>query len=248
MKQTIEAYHGDFLVETVTDPVQANQAVLSAEYALIICECSFIKPGMKLVSSMMQSAPAVPVIISGRDDAMNMEGSPISNRIHGFLTQPVRAADLAANVISALEEHFYQGIVKGIRVAPFLQIVEHENTSCLLKIINHEEVLEGLIFYREGAIINAVLGTLLPLDAIKEMLFWQKADIFIYSICPLKKDRIGISTASLILNKIGTPKEIHSFPDKESVAAFANDIKKPVGGLAGLYLSLNKKKPENLSS
>jgi DNA-binding NarL/FixJ family response regulator len=242
IKKTIEAYNDDFLVETVTEPDRANRAVLSTEYALIICDFSFINSGAKLVSSIMQSAPDVPIIISGCDETVDVERSPIFERIRGFIDKPVRASDLAAKVIFALGDRFYQGVVKGIRVAPFLQIAEQENTSCLLKIVNHEKALEGLVFYKDGAIINAVLGTVLPLDAVKEILFWRNADIFIYNICTLKKDKIGIPITTLILKNMEIPGEDSSSPDKKSVTAFTKAINKPVGGLAGLYLNLNKRK------
>jgi hypothetical protein len=159
----------------------------------------------------------------------------------------VRTADLAGKVVIALGSLFYKGNVRGVNSLTLFQILEQEYGECTLRIHNKREKEEGLLFLKQGGLLDAVYGTMAAEEAVKRIFSWERVDIELYNFCPLKESKINVDMTSLILqcaDKQSTDKQQAGEPaspagGKESPP---KSTPKPVGGLAGLFLKKAKKK------
>jgi hypothetical protein len=242
MGKFIKSFRDDFHVQTAASANEAAEAIAATDISLVLCELPLIGLNTGLVSCIMDKKPAVPLLIIGRDDSSHSAGLSTLGCVKGFTSRLVRPADLAGKVVLALGRLFYQGNVRGVSSSSFVQILEQDCSDCILRVINSEEDSEGLLFFKKGALIDAVCGTTEALEAVKRVLSWQSTDIELYNICPLRKNRINATTAMLIFQ--GKKKQ-----DLGERPSPANELKtspkstnKSMGGLAGLFLEKAKKK------
>jgi hypothetical protein len=160
----------------------------------------------------------------------------------GFIPRPVRPAVLAGKVIVALDDLFFQCNVRSVSCAHFIQIIEHELSDYILRVFKTNEGIEGLLFFKNGILINAICGSTDALEAAKRILSWKNVDIEIYNICPLKKNSINVNMAAIIMQSSEKQKLSERPSPVTGTEISPNRTDNPVGGLAGLLIKKSSKK------
>ena len=242
MGEFIEAFRGDFRVQTVASVNEATEAIVSTDFSLVLCEPSLADLKTGLVSCIIDKKPPVSLIITGEDDSPHLAGLSTLGCVKGFISRPVRSVDIAGKVVLALDSLFYQGNVRGISCISVIQIVEQDCSDSILRVIHTKEDIEGLLFYKKGTLIDAICGTIEALEAVKRVLSWQSVDIELYNICPLRKNRINVKTATLILQGDKKQELGERPPPVTGMKISPKSTNKSAGGLAGLFLKKSKKK------
>jgi hypothetical protein len=239
----IKSFRDDFQVHSVANVNQAIAAIVSTDFSLVLCEPFLADLKSGLVSHIMDKKPALPLIITGQDDSPALNELTTLSCVKGFITRPiVRPADLAGKVVLALESLFYQGNVRGVNCITLIQIFEQECNDGTLRVINTKEKIEGLLFCKNGILLDAVCGTAAPLKAVKRIFTWASADIEVYNICPLKENRINVDLTSLILQCTQKQQPGKRPSPVSKIEKSPQSKAKPVGGLAGLFLEKAKQK------
>ncbi len=240
IKKTIEAYHNDFQVLTAADVEQAIQAINLIDFSLILIEPKFAHKEAGLITSIMREERPIPLIITGQDATLKFDNQQTWDCIKSMIARPFRAVDLAGKIVLALGNIYHRGNLHGVGCASFFQVLEQNYSDCLLRITNSKGDSEGLIFYKDGRPIDAVCGTLEAVDALKQLLSWEIVDIELFDICPLNKNRINKEITSLILQNEDKSKEVVPPAAITTENNISSHPKKPIGGLAGLYLKKKK--------
>lgn len=245
LERMIKAFGDEFQAQAVANVDDALEALSSNEISLVLCESSLADPNTQLVTCIQNENSTVPLIITGQDDAPHFTELLALSCVKGFISRPVvRPADFVGKVVLALGSLFYKGILRGVNCISLIQILDQECSDCLVRVINTEEGVEGLLFLRNGALLDAICGATAAMEAAKEIFSWKSADVELYNICPLSENRINANMASLILqcsenqqiDECSSPQSGNEIPPKVKSAS------KPKGGLAGLFLKKAKKK------
>ena len=238
----IKTFRDDFQVQTVTNVNQAIAAISSTDFSLVLCEPFITNFKTKLVSSIIDKKPPVSLLLTGQDNSLHLNGLQSLSCFKGFIPRPVRSADIAGKVVLALDDFFYQGNVLGVSCIPFIQIIEQEASDCILQVIKAKEEIKGLLFFKNGMLLDAICDSTTAQEAVKRVLSWEKVDIELYNICPLKKNRINVNMATLILKAIKNQEPSERPSAVTGMEMSSKSTNKPVGGLAGLFLKKARKK------
>jgi hypothetical protein len=148
--------------------------------------------------------------------------------------------ELAGKVVLALGSLFNQGFLRSVSCITLIQILEQECGECTLRVINTREKNEGLLFIKKGTLLDAMCGNTVDLEALKTVFSWKSVDIELYNICPLDEKRINGDLTSLILQCTEKQQLAECTPAESKIKNVSPKIHKPVGGLAGLFLNVNK--------
>ena len=242
--KSIKTFRGNFQVRTVTNVTEAIQAIVSTDISLILCESFLAERKSGLIASIMDKKPTTSLIITSPNDSAAFKEFRTISCVKGFITRSsIQPADLAGEVVRALGNRFYQGNLQSVNCITLIQIFKLEGKDFTLRITNTRNEIEGLLFIDKGILIDAVCGTMAPLQAAQRIALWENVNIEVYNICPLNKNRINLDLTSLILQcekKLQAGKQLPPKTGIEKSKKRTTDTSG--GGLAGLFLKKAKKK------
>jgi Response regulator containing CheY-like receiver domain and AraC-type DNA-binding domain len=98
-----------------------------------------------------------------------------------FLHKPVDLALLEQTITEVLSQHCDQsraGYLSGISVIGFVQLLNLERQTLSLE-LHHPDARTGTLFLQSGDLVHAEIGDRSGLDAARELLAWEGAEIVI---------------------------------------------------------------------
>jgi predicted regulator of Ras-like GTPase activity (Roadblock/LC7/MglB family) len=90
-----------------------------------------------------------------------------------------------------------EGHITGWSLSTVLQMVEMDKRTCTLRIQSGENV--GLLYFRDGSLINAESGPLRGIDAAYEIVNWEEASIEVDGACRAAGTTIDLPVTRLLL-------------------------------------------------
>jgi hypothetical protein len=93
------------------------------------------------------------------------------------LEKPVSPEILAKAINDGLIQKKKGGVLTGISIASFLQLIEMEKKTCLLDVRGEDPSLTGIFFFNKGELYDAVCGGLTGEEAAIEVIGWENAEI-----------------------------------------------------------------------
>lgn len=184
--------YGDrFKVVTAQDGVEALEVLRQREIAVVVTDLRMPRlDGFGLLIRMADQHPQIPKIV------MTSLSSPVTqyqaerNDILDYLVKPVSPELLARRILSVLDSQGESGFLKGISISSFAQLVDLEQKTCTITVRHAKNEQTGVLYFREGRLINAKLGELGGQDAACRILAWPDVRITIKDTCPEMPDSI----------------------------------------------------------
>jgi DNA-binding NtrC family response regulator len=90
-----------------------------------------------------------------------------------------------------------KGVIDGISISAFLQMIEMEEKTCTLNIRSGGET--GIMYFLKGQLMDAVTGTRTGQDAAFHIIHWNKAAIEIEDICRKREKNIRNSLMQILV-------------------------------------------------
>ncbi len=120
----------------------------------------------------------------------------------GYIDKLFDIKEFVALVQQYLRPQKSNGIdLRRMSLFDFLQLIEMNKTSLLLKITkNHEDV--GKIFFDKGAVVHATMGQKIGKEAVYEMMSWKEGIISSAQLPKQFPTTISCSTSSLIMETL----------------------------------------------
>jgi CheY-like chemotaxis protein len=187
--------------------------------------------GLELITHLRRDFPGLPVVVvSGLANAA--EDAVKVGSLDCFI-KPF-SLDVFCRRVGEILAQTVKGRVENINLASFLQLLEIERKSCVLKV--ESEGHAGQLFFRGGQLIDAVAGELKGLDAALVIATWENADIEISSPPPKREVTIKEPLTFLLMEAMRRKDEsAASAPGAtESFAALLDRL----AGLDGLVAAL----------
>lgn len=156
-----------------------------------------VMDGFELLAYLSRSRPQLPVLV------MTAFGTPeISERLEklgvsSFIEKPVDFSALSRKIGSILGSEA-SGFVRGIPLPTFLQVLEIERKTCVLKIDAAGKT--GFLNFVGGVLYDAEAGSLRGEEAAAEIICWERAGIEILGAPPAGERRIKTTLPLLILD------------------------------------------------
>lgn len=181
LRSLIEAHfkkYGDiFQWVSAADDHEAIKVLSQREISLLVTDLAMplVENGLNLLDFIKKNHPDIPaVIITAVEDKKLL--SRLTQEVEQLFRKPVELPELVTAITTTLEKKFFKGILSGVPVASFLQMLRMEKKTCVLQVMAPGRE-KGLLYLNEGELHNARIDDLHGEAAALEIMALQKCTL-----------------------------------------------------------------------
>ncbi|MFO7783956.1 MAG: response regulator [Thermodesulfobacteriota bacterium] len=180
LRKALEHYSKVFSVLVAGDGEAALEILRENDIALVVTDLIMPKmDGFSLLVHIRSDFPGIPVIIMTGHRHPVMERMAWKIGVADYIEKPFKFEELAQRIIANLGEEGRgkDGGLRKIKVPFFLRLIDLEKMTCRVSLLERSSRREGIMFFRDGRLVDARLEDLPPEKAVYEMLGWNDVDI-----------------------------------------------------------------------
>ena len=165
--ETIHAYNGEEAIE-----------ILKQRYiSLLVTDIVMPKvDGLALLTYINNKYPHILCIVMTGHSTPDLEKKLQEDNIFRFFKKPFHLDALSQAILQALDQDIPGGVLKGISVSSFLQMIEMEEKTCLFEVKSPGK-RKGLFYFQEGIPFDAAYGDLKGEEAALKIIAMKNAEI-----------------------------------------------------------------------
>lgn len=165
--EMIHAYDGEEAIEIL------NQRYIS----LLVTDIVMPKlDGLALLTYIHNNYPQILCIVMTGHISPSIEKELQDDNIFRLFQKPFRLESLAQAILQALDQEIPGGVLKGISVASFLQMIEMEEKTCLFEVKSPGQK-KGIFYFQEGVLFDAACGGKRGAEAAIHIIAMKNAEI-----------------------------------------------------------------------
>ncbi len=203
VKLGFQTHESDFKLFTAENGQAAIDLLEAHTIDIIVTDVKMpVMDGFELLAYISNMYPSLPVIVMSAYADAAMQKKFMRMGALGLLEKPLDFDDLAAMVTKWLQMTNQSAPLSGISVESFLQLIQLEQTTYLLKVCPRDQQAEdvGFIYALNGELYDAIYGELRGEKAVFEILKWDHPRIAVQKSPPQKfKRNIQKSIMSILL-------------------------------------------------
>lgn len=229
LKEGMAAYGETFTVVTAGNGEAAIDGLRYHPISLVVSDLKMPGiDGLALLQHVMEHYPDIPVIIMTAYSTTEMEELARKGGAVGYIAKPFKPQQLAKQIAATLRRESEGGTLHSVSSGIFLQLMEMEEKTCTIRLEDRTSRKLGVLFFKDGELLDARVGDLQGKPAAYEIFTWEKVSISIQNHCPSIENRIQSELQPLILDATrmkdesepsGRAPEFGAPMDEESVVA-----------------------------
>jgi CheY-like chemotaxis protein len=195
-----EKHKDTFEVIFAGDGEEAIEVLNQKYISLVITDILMPKlDGFELLAYINNKFPHIPCIVVTAYPPDGLEQKLSNDNLIRVFQKPFRLSELTEAILQALEPDIPGGVLKGISVASFLQMIKLEEKTCLFEVFSPGRG-RGFFYFNEGVLYDAICEDLRGEEAAFKLIVMQKAEIRFKNL-PRKKiaRRINKDLTGLIM-------------------------------------------------
>ena len=186
-----------FQIVTAGNGKEALAVLASQPIDLVVTDLKMPEmDGFELVSRMSRLKNSVPVIAMTAFGTPEMEDRLMDLGAFQYIEKPVDFELLLQKIKDGLAAGA-KGLVSGVSLSSFLQLLELDRKTCTIMARAGKRI--GLLFFKNGSLINAYAEPLTGLDAAFEIISWDQAEIEIHNFCRNRKQTIDAPLGFILI-------------------------------------------------
>ena len=156
LREGFETYADAFSVILAEDGEEAVDKLKENAVSLVVTDLRMPRmDGFSLLIHIMTYYPDIPVIIMTAYSRPVMERMAMKIGAVEYIEKPFRMDDLAQKIISILEKESEGGVFTRVSAAMFAQLIEMEEKTCTVRLVDRSSNKRGVLFFREGELVDA---------------------------------------------------------------------------------------------
>ncbi|MBT8338374.1 MAG: response regulator [Desulfatitalea sp.] len=218
MQAGFEPFKDRFQVLTAHNGKEATSLLASEHINLVVTDLKMPEmDGFELLAFIKNNFPEIPAIVMTAYASPDVEKRLTQSGLIRMLEKPVDFEELTQLILSLLEHESTGGVLSGISLPSFLQLIEMEQNTCLME-IKDASGQQGLLYFKEGRLYDAVCDKRKGDEAALHLLAMDKVKIRFRSL-PSKQLKRNIETSlmNLIMESTRLKDEMASTSDQETV-------------------------------
>lgn len=193
-------YRETFAVVVAENGAEAIEILKAQVVSLVVTDLKMPRvDGFALLQHIMENYPDIPVIVITGYSTPEMESMARTGGAIGYIAKPFMLETLARQILKALRRESEGGRLHSVSSGIFLQLIEMEQKTCTIRLEEKATGRSGVLFFREGALMDARVGETQGKEAAYAIFSWDTVTIAIQNVCPNIPDRIGSELQALIL-------------------------------------------------
>jgi CheY-like chemotaxis protein len=185
LQTRLQKYKDKFEIVLANNGEEAMGILKQKEISLIVTDVQMPKvDGMKLLAYVNENHHGTPCIVMTAFATAEIK-ERLSKDALTILKKPFLTDELVQAITKGLKPAAPDGSLTGISVANFLQLIEMEQKTCLLE-ITLKDGEKGILYFKNGALYDAIYGDLKGENAALEIIAMDGASINLGNL-PAKK-------------------------------------------------------------
>ena len=200
LKEGLEKYRETFTVVLAEDGFDAVSKLKKNSISLVVTDLKMPNmDGFSLLAHIMETYPEIPVVIITGYSTSEMKRLAQEGGAVGYISKPFLIEDLAKHIMKTLRKESDGGTLHGVSSGMFLQLMEMEERTCTIRLVDKASKEGGVLFFREGALLDARVGAIQGIEAAYMIFSWEEVTLSIQNECPQKDNKINSDLQPIIL-------------------------------------------------
>jgi CheY-like chemotaxis protein len=200
LKEGLEKYNETFSVLMAGDGLIAMEKLKNLSISLVVTDLKMPRmDGFTLLARIMEHYPDIPVIIMTGYSTPEMQKLAREGGAVGYIEKPFMIEDLARKIMTAMRKESEGGTLHGVSSGMFLQLIEMEQKTCTIRLVDKSSGKQGVLFFRDGELLDARINGLQGVEAAYEIFSWDEVTLSIQNVCPQKEKKIGSDLQVVLL-------------------------------------------------
>lgn len=200
LKEGLETYGEIFSVLLAEDGEKAVDKLKENAISLVVTDLRMPRmDGFSLLIHIMTHYPDIPVIIMTAYSRPIMERMAMKIGAVEYIEKPFRMDDLAQKIISILGKESDGGVFHSVSSGMFTQLIEMEQKTCTVRLVNRSSGKRGVLFFRKGELLDARVNNVHGEPAALEILTWDDVILSIQDKCSQKEKNIEADFQDILI-------------------------------------------------
>ncbi len=188
IKKKFQAHTSIFTTLLAEDGVEAVQALKDNAISIVVTDLHMPNiDGFELLAHMSSKYPDIPVIVLTAYSTPQSKQKVLATGAAAFIEKPFVVEDLADCIITSLEKESEGGTLQTVSIDMFLQLIEMEQKTCTIRVINKDTEKKGVLFFKGGDLLDARIRDMHGKEAAYEIFSWDSPSLSIQDTCVLNK-------------------------------------------------------------
>jgi CheY-like chemotaxis protein len=201
VQKKFEKYASDFSTLTAEDGLDAVKKLKEDNISLVVTDLQMPQmDGFALLVHLSEKYPDIPVIVQTGYGTPKSKKSVLERGAAGYIEKPFKFDQLAERIIITLDKESEGGILHTIPLEMFIQLIEMEQKTCTIRVVDKTSGERGVLFFREGDLMDARIGDLPGKPAAYEIFSWDQVTLSIEDNCAVKEKRIDEELQAILFD------------------------------------------------
>jgi len=199
-KEGLENHSEAFSVFTAENGEMAVEELRRNPVSLVLTDLYMPRmDGFALLAHISEHYTDIPVIVMTGFGTAELEQQAGRNGAVAYIQKPFLIEDLARRMIATWRRESEGGALHGFSIGTFAQLIEAEEKTCTVRVTDRRSGERGVLFFREGELLDARINSLTGVDAAYEILSWDDVSFSIQDSCAKDTKRIDGDLQGLLL-------------------------------------------------
>lgn len=200
LQEGLEKYRETFTVTLAQDGLAAVEQLQTRAISLVVTDLKMPRmDGFSLLAKIMENYPDIPVIIITGYSTPEMKRLAQEGGAVGYISKPFLIEDLAHQIMKTLRKESDGGTLHSVSSGMFLQLMEMEERTCTIRLMDKTSGKAGVLFFREGELLEARIDQTRGLKAAYRIFAWDEVTLSIQNDCPEIDNNINSDLQPIIL-------------------------------------------------
>ena len=200
LKEGLEGYGETLSVLMAGDGLVAIEKLKISPISLVVSDIRMGRmDGFTLLTYIMQYYPGLPVILMTGYGTADTERQALARGALGYIEKPFTIENLSRQIMTVIRRESDGGTLQGISSGNFLQLIGMEEKTCTIRLVDKLYGKHGVLFFKEGELLNARVGNLQGETAAYEIFAWDEVNLSIQNACHQKEKKIKSDLQAVLL-------------------------------------------------
>jgi len=196
----IKHFNIPFKVLIAENGDQALQIVRDEFVSVVITDLKMPKmDGLALLRTLRRDYADIPVIIISAYGTDKIKEMARKNGALFFLEKPCAIEKIIGAINATLKKESDGGTLNGITPGMFLQLIEMEEKTCTVRLLNPRTKEQGVLFFVDGNLFDARIAGSSGIDAAYVIFAWDNVTVSIQNKCGQKENKINSDLQGILL-------------------------------------------------
>lgn len=191
IKKKMEKYKKAFSTLTAENGLDAVEKLKKNVISLVVTDMQMPKmDGIALLAHLSENYPDISVIVVTAYSTPKSKKAVLERGAAGYIEKPFEVEALVKKIMSVFKKESDGGVLQTIPLEMFIQLIEMEQKTCTIRVVNKPSGELGVLFFRAGELLDARIANMQGKLAAYEIFAWDKVTLSIQDTCTLEDKRI----------------------------------------------------------